>query len=189
MARNKESFFWNSSVYSCSEKLRLFHARNCQETEDLVQRYVVLHSQKSAKLAITRIERGVGGPGAQLSKRTSTLECLVRYLTGPQLAASLNSTRKTPISTSTVKRWLLDAGLLGRVPLSSVCSFVHLYLLFLLASLRYIFLQLCYGTFYRQVSNQLNLPQVDSNQVEETSQGWSMETMETGCTWAQFWVS
>jgi hypothetical protein len=31
-------------------------------------------------------------------------------------------------------------------------------------------------------SNQLNLPQVDSNQVVETSQGWSMET---GCTWAQ----
>ena len=29
------------------------------------------------KLALTRIERGVGGPGAQLSKRTSTLECLV----------------------------------------------------------------------------------------------------------------
>ena len=26
------------------------------------------------KLALTRIERGVGGPGAQLSKRTSTLE-------------------------------------------------------------------------------------------------------------------
>ena len=28
-------------------------------------------------LALTRIERGVGGPGAQMSKRTSTLECLV----------------------------------------------------------------------------------------------------------------
>ena len=36
------------------------------------------------------------------------------------------------------------------------------------------------------MSNQLNLPQVDSNQVVEMSQGWSMET---GCTWAQFWVS
>ena len=44
-----------------------------------------------------------------------------RRLTSPQLAASLNSTRKTPVSTSTVKRWLRDAGLLGRVPLSSVC--------------------------------------------------------------------
>ena len=28
-------------------------------------------------LALNRIERGVGGPGAELSKRTSTLECLV----------------------------------------------------------------------------------------------------------------
>ena len=29
------------------------------------------------KLALTRIERGVGGPSAQLSNMTSTLECLV----------------------------------------------------------------------------------------------------------------
>uniref|UniRef100_A0AAZ3P6S1 Laminin subunit alpha-5 n=1 Tax=Oncorhynchus tshawytscha TaxID=74940 RepID=A0AAZ3P6S1_ONCTS len=36
-------------------------------------------------------------------------------LTSPQLAASLNSTRKMPVSTSTVKRRLRDAGLLGRV--------------------------------------------------------------------------
>ena len=36
-------------------------------------------------------------------------------LTGPQLPASVNGTRKTPISTSTVKRRLRDAGLLGRV--------------------------------------------------------------------------
>ena len=38
-----------------------------------------------------------------------------RRLTGPQLAASLNGTHKTPVSTSTVKRRLGDAGLLGRV--------------------------------------------------------------------------
>ena len=38
-----------------------------------------------------------------------------RCLTSPQLAASLNSPRKTPVSTSTVKRRLWDAGLLGRV--------------------------------------------------------------------------
>jgi transposase len=36
-------------------------------------------------------------------------------LRSPQPAASLNSTRKTPVSTSTVKRRLQDAGLLGRV--------------------------------------------------------------------------
>ena len=32
---------------------------------------------EQCKLSLTRIERGVGGPGEQLSKRTSTLECLV----------------------------------------------------------------------------------------------------------------
>ena len=52
-----------------------------------------------------------------MSKRTSTLVSSLRnrHLTSPQLVASLNRTRKTPVSTSTV------AGLLGRVPLSSVC--------------------------------------------------------------------
>ena len=38
---------------------------------------------------------------------------------------------------------------------------------------------------FQILSNQLNLSQVDSNQVVETSQGWSMET---GCTCAQFRV-
>ena len=38
-----------------------------------------------------------------------------RRPTSPQLAASLNSTRKPPVSTSTVKRRLRDADLLGRV--------------------------------------------------------------------------
>ena len=38
-----------------------------------------------------------------------------RCLTSPQLAGSLNSTGKTPVTTSTVKRRLWDAGLLGRV--------------------------------------------------------------------------
>jgi hypothetical protein len=41
--------------------------------------------------------------------------------TSPQLETSLNSSHKTPISTSTRKRRLWDAGLLGRVPLFSVC--------------------------------------------------------------------
>ena len=39
---------------------------------------------------------------------------------------------------------------------------------------------------FQIMSNQLNLPQVDSNEDVETSQGWSMET---GWTWAQFQVS
>jgi hypothetical protein len=39
---------------------------------------------------------------------------------------------------------------------------------------------------FQIMSNQLKLPEVDSNEVVETSQGWSMET---GCIWAQFRVS
>jgi hypothetical protein len=45
-----------------------------------------------------------------------------RRLTSPQLAASLNCIRKTPVSTSTVKRQLRDAGLLGRVAMKSHIS-------------------------------------------------------------------
>ena len=54
-----------------------------------------------------------------------------RRLTSPQLAASLNSTRKTPVSTSTVKRRLRDAGLLGRVPLSCVCVILPILIFYL----------------------------------------------------------
>ena len=39
---------------------------------------------------------------------------------------------------------------------------------------------------FQIMSNQWKLPHVDSNQVVETSQGWSIET---GCSWAQFRVS
>ena len=39
---------------------------------------------------------------------------------------------------------------------------------------------------FQIMSIEFNLPQVDSNQVVETSQGWSLET---GCTWAQYRVS
>ena len=48
------------------------------------------------------------------------------------------------------------------------------------------------GTLYRPVCafpnhvQSIEFTPVDSNQVVETSQGWSMET---GCTWAQFRVS
>ena len=71
---------------------------------------------EQSKLALTRIERGVRGPVHNWAWGQIHL-CLVweRRLTSPQLAASLNSARKTPVSTSTVKRRLRDAGFLGRV--------------------------------------------------------------------------
>ena len=60
-----------------------------------------------------------------------------RCLTSPQLAASLNSTHKTPVSTSTVKRRLQDAGLLGRVPLSNVCVLLPIMIFYFYWHLRY----------------------------------------------------
>ena len=49
-----------------------------------------------------------------------------RCLTSHQLAASLNSTHKTPVATSRVKRRIRNAGLLDRVPLSNVCVLLHI---------------------------------------------------------------
>lgn len=65
------------------------------------------------RAAQTRIKRWAGGPTAQLNKKTNTLECLRnRCHTVSQLTASINSAHKRPVSTSTVKRQLQDAGLL-----------------------------------------------------------------------------
>ena len=106
--------FWEMKAIPC-EKL----SRNGRSRTTLC----TIPFTEQRKLSLTRIERGVGGPGAQLSKRSSTLVSSLRNkcLTSPQLAASLNSTRKTPVSKLTVKRRLWDAGLLGRVPLSHDC--------------------------------------------------------------------
>ena len=91
--QKQRPFFWNSSVYSCSEKWRLFHARSGRPR--------CTTEQEDKYIRVSRLRN--------------------RLLTSPQLAALLNSTCKTPVSTSTVKRRLRDAGLLSRVPLSSVC--------------------------------------------------------------------
>ena len=122
--------FWEMKAISCEKLPRNWTSRTTLCTTPFTEQ---------RKLALTRLDWGVGGPGAHLSKKTSTLVSSLRNrcLTSPQLAASLNSTHKTPVSTSTEKRRLWDADLLGRGPLSSVCSFAHINILFLLASLRY----------------------------------------------------
>ena len=61
--------------------------------------------------------------------RVSSLRNRLLKSSSPQLAASLNSSRKTPVSTSTVKRRLRDAGLLGRVPWSRVCVLLPILIL------------------------------------------------------------
>ena len=91
---------------------------------------------EQSKLALTRIERGVGGPRCTTEQedkyiRVSSLRN--RLLTSHQLVASLNSTRKTPVSTSTVKRRLRDES----SSVQCLCYFANLNLFFLLANLRY----------------------------------------------------
>lgn len=53
--------------------------------------------------------------GGQEDKYNTVSTSRNRRLTGPQQAASLNSTNKRPVVASTVKRWLWDAGHLGRI--------------------------------------------------------------------------
>ena len=57
----------------------------------------------------------VSGQTYKISKGSNNYCSHYRRLTGPQLPASLNGTRKTAVSMFTVKRRLRDADLLGRV--------------------------------------------------------------------------
>uniref|UniRef100_A0A674B129 Protein phosphatase 4, regulatory subunit 4 n=1 Tax=Salmo trutta TaxID=8032 RepID=A0A674B129_SALTR len=78
------------------------------------------HLEMSLFLKEKHTEAHYQQPSLLCSNGTLLSSLRNRHLTSPQLAASLNSTHKTPVSTLTVKRRLRDAGLLGRVPLSSV---------------------------------------------------------------------
>ena len=74
--------------------------------------------QRTAQTGSNQIRKRSGRPRCTTKQedkyiRVSSLRN--RRLTSPQLAASWNGTRKTPVSTSTVKRRFRDAGLLGRV--------------------------------------------------------------------------
>ena len=74
--------------------------------------------QRTAQTVSNQIRKRSGRPRCTTEQedkyiRVSSLRN--RRFTSPQLAASLNSTRKTLVSTSTVKRRRRDAGLLGRV--------------------------------------------------------------------------
>ena len=66
MARNKE--------LSSETRQSIFVLRNeGYFTREIAKKLKIWYNAVS----LTRIERGVGGPGAQLSKSTSTLACLV----------------------------------------------------------------------------------------------------------------
>ena len=74
--------------------------------------------QRTAQMGSNQNRKRSGRPRwttKQEDKQIRVSSLRNRCLTGPQLAASLNGTHKTPVSTSTVKRQVRDAGLLGRV--------------------------------------------------------------------------
>jgi hypothetical protein len=94
--------------------------RNCQESEDLIQ-CCVLSLHRRAQSGYNQNRKRSGRPRYTTEQEDKYISVwFEKRLTSPQLTASLNSTRKTAVSTSTVKRRLWDAGLLGRVPLSSL---------------------------------------------------------------------
>ena len=94
--------FWEMKVIPC-EKL----PRNWRF---LTMVYTTPFREQHTR-ALTRIEREVGGPGTQLSKRTSTLESLVWEINASQvLNWQLHEMVTAKHPTSTVKR---DAGMLA----------------------------------------------------------------------------
>ena len=110
----KENFLLKSTVYSCSEKLMREIAKKLKISYNGVDYSL----QRTAQMGSNQNRKRSGRPRCTTKQedkyiRVSSLRN--RRLTGPQLPASLNGTRKTPVSTSTVKRRLRDAGLLGRV--------------------------------------------------------------------------
>ena len=69
MARNKEL---SSETRRSILVLRNEGYSMREIAKKLKMSYSAVSFTKQRKLAVTRIERGVGGPGVQLSKRTST---------------------------------------------------------------------------------------------------------------------
>jgi hypothetical protein len=88
------TFFWISSVFSCSEKWRLFNLRNCQKTEDLIQ--LLCTTQRTEQQTVSNQNRKRSRRPRYTTEqednyiRVSSLRN--RRRTSPQLAASLNST-------------------------------------------------------------------------------------------------
>ena len=90
--------FWEMKAIPCDKLPRNWRSHTTLCTTPFTQQN---------KLSLTRIERGVRGPGVSNLRN--------RHLTSPQMSASLKSTPKTPASTSTVKWQIRDADLLDRV--------------------------------------------------------------------------
>ena len=125
------------SISNCGFDYRLKMARNKELSSETRQSILVLRNEgysmreiaKKLKISYNAVyyslHRTAQTGSNQNRKRSGRPRCTTEQedkyirvsclrngrLTGPQLAASLNSTRKTPLSTSTVKGRLWDADL------------------------------------------------------------------------------
>jgi hypothetical protein len=126
--------FWEMMAIPCEKLLRNWRSRTtlCTEQKSLhrtAQTGPNQNRKRSGRLWCTT---------EQDDKYIRVFSLRNRCFTSSQLAASLKSTRKTPVSTSTVKRRLLDAGLCRQSSsVQCLCTFAHMNISFLLASLRY----------------------------------------------------
>ena len=123
MARKKENFllkldslflFWEIKAIPCNKL-----ARNWKISYNGVYYSLQRTAQTGSNQNRKRSERP-RCTTKQEDKYIRVSSLRNRRLTGPQLAALLNGTCKTAVSTSTVKRRLWDAGLLGRVAMKKL---------------------------------------------------------------------
>jgi hypothetical protein len=105
------------------------------------------------KLSLIRIGRGLGGPGAQLSKRTSTLECLV-WETDTSQVLNWQYPQNTHLNINSEEVTLECWPSRQSSSLQYLCYFARLNLFFLLASLRYGFF---FGTLPRSPASRSHL--------------------------------
>ena len=112
--QKQSTFFWNSSVYSCFWEIKAIPCEKLPRNMKISYNAVYYSLHRTAQTGANQIRKRSGRPKCtteQEDKYIGVSSLRNRCLTSPQLAASLKSTRKTPVSTSTVKRRLRDSGL------------------------------------------------------------------------------
>ena len=95
---------WEIKLIPCEKLPRTWRSRTTLCTTPFTEQ---------RKLALTRIERGVGGPGAQLSKRTSTLQCLIWETDASQVLNWQLHWIVPAKHQSQRQRWRCDSGMLA----------------------------------------------------------------------------
>lgn len=110
----KITFFFDSSVYTSSEKWRWEIFKKLFKISHNAVHYFLHRTAQTGSNQNTKRSKGPRYTAELEDEYTRVSSLRQRHLTGPQLAGSLNSTCKIPVWMSAVKRWLQDASLPGR---------------------------------------------------------------------------